>query len=97
VAFNQAFKEKGLPHEWNVDTYGELLKIGGGKERMTAYFKDNADTEPFKSITDPDAQAKFIKELHMLKTGIFQKMIEAGQMPLRPGVKELVGEWATLP
>ena len=24
--------------EWDVETYGELLKVGGGKERMRAYF-----------------------------------------------------------
>lgn len=35
VTFNQAFKQKGLKHEWSVELYGELLKIGGGKERMT--------------------------------------------------------------
>lgn len=35
VTFNQAFKQKGLKHEWGVELYGELLKIGGGKERMT--------------------------------------------------------------
>ena len=35
VTFNQAFKEKGLTCEWGVEEYGELVKIGGGKERMT--------------------------------------------------------------
>jgi len=25
-------------HEWSVEEYGRLLEIGGGKERMTAYF-----------------------------------------------------------
>lgn len=29
----------GLPHEWSVEKYGELLSTGGGKERMTRYFK----------------------------------------------------------
>lgn len=30
----------GLPnHEWDVELYGELLEIGGGKERMTKYFQ----------------------------------------------------------
>jgi hypothetical protein len=29
----------GLEHEWSVEQYGELLKIGGGKERMTHYFR----------------------------------------------------------
>ncbi len=28
----------GLDHEWGVELYGELLEIGGGKERMTKYF-----------------------------------------------------------
>jgi hypothetical protein len=35
ISFNQAFKHKGLSNEWDVEEYGELLKIGGGKERMT--------------------------------------------------------------
>jgi hypothetical protein len=35
VTFNAAFAAKGLPHSWSVELYGELLKIGGGKERMT--------------------------------------------------------------
>ena len=35
VTFNAAFKQKGLACEWSVEQYGELLKIGGGKERMT--------------------------------------------------------------
>lgn len=38
VAFNEAFKRKGLLHEWGLEQYGELLEIGGGKERMNAYF-----------------------------------------------------------
>lgn len=28
----------GYDHTWDVDLYGELLKIGGGKERMNKYF-----------------------------------------------------------
>ena len=35
ISFNQAFKHKGLTNEWDVELYGKLLKIGGGKERMT--------------------------------------------------------------
>ena len=32
-----------------------------------------------------------MKELHLLKTDIFMRMVESGMMPLRPGVKRLVG------
>lgn len=28
----------GLNHTWDVELYGHLLEIGGGKERMTKYF-----------------------------------------------------------
>ena len=31
TTFNMTFKEKGLDHEWDVEQYGELLKIGGGR------------------------------------------------------------------
>jgi hypothetical protein len=54
VTFNATFKEFGIAHEWDVETYGELLKIGGGKERMTHFFDSVPDTEPWKSVTDPE-------------------------------------------
>ena len=50
------------------------------------------DREPFKSIKGKEERWEFLKELHLLKTGIFQAMIEAGSMPLRPGVQRLIQE-----
>lgn len=32
----------GLNHEWSLEKYGELLEIGGGKERMDHYFQARA-------------------------------------------------------
>uniref|UniRef100_A0A7S0RKF3 Uncharacterized protein n=1 Tax=Chlamydomonas leiostraca TaxID=1034604 RepID=A0A7S0RKF3_9CHLO len=92
VSFNEAFKRKCLNHVWDVDLYGHLLEIGGGKERMTKYFKDVEDKEPFKSIKDKEARKKLVQELHLLKTDIFMELVETGAMPLRPGVKRLVEE-----
>mmetsp|Transcript_22980 Transcript_22980/g.78249 ORF Transcript_22980/g.78249 Transcript_22980/m.78249 type:complete len:294 (-) Transcript_22980:91-972(-) len=93
VSFNAAFKEKGIPHEWGVEQYGELLKIGGGKERMTKFFSQDVPTaEPFASITDEGEQQALVKGLHLLKTQLFLDMVEAGELPLRPGVARLVGE-----
>ncbi|MHC4626528.1 MAG: HAD-IA family hydrolase [Planctomycetota bacterium] len=86
VAFNKAFAEKGYDIEWDVELYGKLLEVAGGKERMRHYFDSNgwpADT------VDKDA---LIKELHKLKTDLFMKIIESGQLPLRPGVARLVDE-----
>ncbi|KAI8471357.1 MAG: HAD-like domain-containing protein [Monoraphidium minutum] len=92
VSFNDAFKRKGLDHEWGVELYGELLEIGGGKERMTKYFGDVSDREPFKSTTDPSARSELVKGLHLLKTDLFMELVETGAMPLRPGVARLVNE-----
>jgi hypothetical protein len=44
-------------------------------------------------MQDDAARAELVKELHLLKTGIFMEMVESGAMPLRPGVKRLVGGW----
>ncbi|WIA23378.1 hypothetical protein OEZ85_000140 [Tetradesmus obliquus] len=92
VSFNDAFKQKGLDHTWGVELYGELLEIGGGKERMTKYFKDVEDQEPFKSTKDPEARKTLVAELHKLKTDLFMQLVETGAMPLRPGVRRLVEE-----
>lgn len=86
VAFNRAFAEKGLDAEWDVDLYGELLKVAGGKERMRHYFNEHGWPE---GVEDRDA---FILEMHKLKTGLFMEIVDAGELPLRPGVARLVDE-----
>lgn len=91
ISFNEAFARKGLKHEWDVDLYGHLLEIGGGKERMYKYFKDHESVDPFKTITDEAERKKFLQELHLLKTDLFMDLIETGRLPLRPGVKALIG------
>jgi hypothetical protein len=83
VTFNSAFKEKGLTTEWDVELYGELLKIGGGKERMTAHF--NKVGWP-SSVPEAD-RSKFVQEMHLSKTAKFQAAVESGIVPLRPGGK----------
>jgi len=86
VAFNRAFAEKGYDFQWDMELYGQLLKIAGGKERMRYYFDNHnwpADAE------DKDA---FIKEMHKLKTDMFMEIIKSGQLPLRSGVTRLIDE-----
>jgi beta-phosphoglucomutase-like phosphatase (HAD superfamily) len=80
VTFNSAFTEKGLNIEWDVELYGELLKIGGGKERMTAYFEKNG-----WPATAGEDRVKFVQELHLSKTAKFQAAVESGVVPLRAG------------
>ena len=85
VAFNRAFAAAGIDAEWNVDLYGELLKIAGGKERMTHYFNRHGWPPGTSANT-------LIPELHKRKTAIFTDLVAAGALPLRPGVTRLVDE-----
>ena len=88
VAFNKAFKTFGYNFGWDVETYHELLKISGGKERMRHYFKEEGH---FSHMSD-DELVEQIKTLHKTKTEIFIKLIESGTLPLRSGIKRLMKE-----
>ncbi len=92
IAFNEAFARKGLDHAWGLEQYGVLLETGGGKERMDAYFKTCPDVEPYKSLGDEASRKAFLKEMHELKTDIFNELIESGKLPVRPGVARLINE-----
>lgn len=88
VAFNAAFKEFGYPVNWEVDYYGDLLKISGGKERM----KHHLQTRGFGTRIDPADVDELIVRLHKRKTEIFINLIEGGSLQLRPGIQRLMRE-----
>ena len=72
--------QKGLGFEWSVEKYGELLEVGGGKERMTAYF--NEVGWPAGWPEDADERQKLVKEMHLRKTDLFMEMVrEFGSKP----------------
>ncbi|MBE9564757.1 MAG: HAD family hydrolase [Proteobacteria bacterium] len=87
VAFNQAFEEFGMDWNWSIETYGKLLEVTGGKERMKFY------TENFMSKEDiPDNIDTLIPELHAAKTRHYTELLSTGAIPLRPGVERLINE-----
>ncbi|PQM40537.1 haloacid dehalogenase-like hydrolase domain-containing protein [Prunus yedoensis var. nudiflora] len=88
VSYNETFKEKELGVTWDVDLYAELLKIGGGKERMTAYF--NKTGWPKNAPKSEEERKAFVASLHKRKTELFAALIEKRLLPLRPGVVKLV-------
>lgn len=90
ISFNEAFQEKGLNVSWDVELYGELLKTGGGKERMTAYF--NKTGWPDAAPSTEGERKEFIASLHKRKTELFMSLIEKRLLPLRPGVARLIDE-----
>jgi len=83
VAFNLAFEEAGMDRRWDVPTYGELLAVTGGKERIKFDYK-RRDLEPL-----PDEE---VARLHARKTAHYENLIASGEIPLRPGVKRLLTE-----
>ena len=85
VAFNQAFKEAGLSWNWNIETYGELLKVTGGKERIR-HFIENYQTE----FVIPGEADEFVRKLHQSKTQHFVALLNSGAIHLRPGVQRLL-------
>ena len=83
VAFNMAFEEAGMERRWSVETYGELLKVTGGKERMQFDIERGGMPEiPFEKIA----------ALHARKTTHYETLIGQGLIPLRPGVLRLLEE-----
>ena len=83
VAFNMAFDEAGIDRQWDVATYGELLAVTGGKERIR-FDIDRGDM--------PDMPYETIAALHARKTIHYQSLIAEGRIPLRPGVRRLLEE-----
>jgi beta-phosphoglucomutase-like phosphatase (HAD superfamily) len=84
LAFNAAFAEHGLPWTWDVATYGRLLEVGGGKERIAHYVQ--------QVLRRPPLTAESVVRLHETKTRHFRRLLEGGGIALRPGVARLIGE-----
>lgn len=84
LAFNQAFEEAGLPDRWDVELYGELLDVTGGKRRIDAYLERQGMAE--------EEREEIASRLHARKTEIFTAMAREGAIEPRPGVRELLDE-----
>ncbi len=85
-AFNRAFAEAGLDWDWSVELYGELLSVTGGKERILYYIDRHRPKLPGEDVSE------FVADLHAAKTRHYVRLLEEGGIPLRPGVKRLLGE-----
>jgi HAD superfamily hydrolase (TIGR01509 family) len=86
VAFNIAFADRKIAAEWSIEEYKKLLKVAGGKERMKYYFNEKGWPAQF------DDREQLIFDLHKRKTQFFIQLIEAGTLPLRPGIRRIIKE-----
>ncbi len=87
AAFNQAFDQAGLDWHWSQQMYAGLLAVTGGKERIRYYI----DTQ-LPGFQPPTNLDEYIAALHAAKTDIFTRIVAAGEVALRPGVKRLLSE-----
>jgi beta-phosphoglucomutase-like phosphatase (HAD superfamily) len=87
VAFNLAFQEFNLDWNWEIDLYGELLEIAGGKERIKFYIQHY---QP--DFIPPISLDKFIPKLHQTKTKYYAQLLSNNSIKLRPGVKRLISQ-----
>ena len=87
VAFNAAFDEYGIGWHWDIDTYGQLLAVTGGKERMKYYAEKFLNNQNL-----PDNFEQLVPELHAAKTKLYTRLLSTGAIPLRTGVERLLNE-----
>jgi HAD superfamily hydrolase (TIGR01509 family) len=91
VAFNAAFEEFGINWRWDAPTYGELLAVTGGKERMRYYYDNFPAAHDI--TTEQAAQLdQMIPQLHQAKTRHYMQLLGTGAIPLRSGVERLLRE-----
>mgnify|MGYP000529533113 CR=1 FL=1 len=84
-AFNDAFADFGFEWRWDRALYKELLKTGGGKQRIRHYIEiRRAD-----GFIEPGLGDK-IADLHKRKTELYGRRLDSGAVPLRPGVERLI-------
>ena len=92
-AFNQMWKELGVPWEWPVEEYGRKLKIGGGKERMSVLFKEPEFLKAYpQAPATAEGQQEMVAAWHKRKSAIYKEIINSGKIPARPGVKRISEE-----
>jgi len=84
-AFNQAFAAAGLPWRWDETTYGQLLAISGGRERIRHFVEQ---------VLDQPMSATEVESLMATKQRAYAELAQRGHLPLRPGVRRLVAEVA---
>ncbi len=91
-AFNQTFREFGVPVQWSVEEYGEKVKIGGGKERMRSEFTPELAARWPDFPADEQAIDELVLSMHRRKTALYTELIAGGGIEPRPGVARLAAE-----
>tara|TARA_B100000212_G_scaffold84523_1_gene61435 strand:+ start:106 stop:852 length:747 start_codon:yes stop_codon:yes gene_type:complete len=81
-AFNKSFESLGIGWYWDEKTYIDLLKVNGGKNRVSFY----ANQKNQKFTQD------FVSRIHLEKQKNYLALLKEGAVTLKVGVKRLINE-----
>ena len=81
-AFNKSFQDLSLDWYWDKKTYLDLLKINGGRNRISFFAKK-------ESI---DITEDFVIQVHKKKQEHYLKLVKSGVVSLKTGVNRLINE-----
>ncbi len=87
VAYNQAFDDLGADWQWGDSLYNDLLQIEGGAERLDHYLSEYRP----EFVADDDRD-DFVGQAHARKNVHYRALLEAGEVPLRAGIRRLLEE-----
>jgi FMN phosphatase YigB (HAD superfamily) len=80
VAFNQMWREFGVPWAWSVEEYGRKLAISGGRERMRSLFDEPGFLAVFPPPETQEERDALIARWHRRKTELYTEIIESGRI-----------------
>jgi len=81
-AFNKSFKDLNLNWYWDTNTYIDLLKINGGRNRIAFFAKQNNE----------NISEEFLFKIHKKKQEHYLDLIKSGVVSLKTGVHRLINE-----
>ena len=81
-AFNRSFEALGLDWYWDKNTYIDLLKINGGKNRIEFY----------ANLKNQNFTQELISKIHLEKQKHYLYLVKDGAVTLKDGVDRLVNE-----
>jgi HAD superfamily hydrolase (TIGR01509 family) len=91
-AFNQMWQEFHISWTWTVEQYAHKLAISGGRERL-ASLRDDADFRSVYQVPEGiEAWEAVVEQWHQRKTEIYVRLVSAGRLPPRSGVRRLAHE-----
>lgn len=85
MAFNDAFYNLGLDWYWDESLYGDLLAVGGGRERLEAYIR-------YYRNESTRGRTELIDKIHETKAHFFKQRVAMGDVKIRPGIARMFSQ-----